>query len=436
MSKLRKGLKVFGLPVVCLSLLLGGSNAYAATKAAVTKLSATSDSTDYEDVAGIWKYKDSDIYISLEANQSWAVYNVYGMTVDSGTYEISGDVLTLHFDSDGGTDNYTISEKEELVDVEGKQLIRVDKMEFLPRPDDRLTQVTKFPDTFDNVDIYYPEGMIVTPRTDIAHALDFFPEKGKGTVDTYSTIIVMFQKLKENYDTHLQYGSAISKKGMGYMLDNFIDFYYGDVLVKSIGSDFKDCGSYYSIKGYMWLDGKVYNEDIGFPVRGVVELRYFGPTGYALASITIAKENRVENYAAIAEKMLDSCTYKNDWTTSPKPLPKQPGKAKSSKKSSTKSSKKSSKKSSGGNSGGYYWTDDEGDVWYWNGSSNEFVSYSYDGYVDSDGSFYESNDYYEDNSSTIYYDDYDPYTEWASGSDDYYGSFDNSDDYYYGDYDW
>ena len=195
MSKLRNCLTVLGLPVVCLSLLMGGSNAYAAsnttgaevTKAAVTKgvsstasnvtkaavtrgvpstasnmtkavtssasnknrtavtkLAATSVSTDYKDVAGIWKYKDSEVYICLEENQSWAVYNIYGMTVDGGTYEISGDVITLHFDSDGGTDTYTISENGELLDVGGNAVIRVDQMEFLPRPEDRLTQVTKF----------------------------------------------------------------------------------------------------------------------------------------------------------------------------------------------------------------------------------------------------------------------------------------------------
>ena len=32
----------------------------------------------------------------------------------------------------------------------------------------------------------------------------------------------------------------------------------------------------------------------------------------------------------------------------------------------------------------YYWYDEDGDVWYWNGYENEFISYGSDGYIDTD----------------------------------------------------
>ena len=35
---------------------------------------------------------------------------------------------------------------------------------------------------------------------------------------------------------------------------------YGSYLLKSFGSDFKDNGDYYSLTGYMWLDGSVFSD--------------------------------------------------------------------------------------------------------------------------------------------------------------------------------
>ncbi|SEL36878.1 hypothetical protein SAMN04487770_10953 [Butyrivibrio sp. ob235] len=452
MFKLRKYFTVIFLPVLFLSFTMQDSAAAATPKQTtatvsrpvLTKTSTASKAASDEDFIGIWKYDDVSVYITIEKDKTWSATNVYRMKVDGGTYEIDGDKITLTFDSDGAKDSYTLNKSGKLVDVGGSELTKVDEMVLLPAPEDKLTQMTSFPDKFDSVDIYYPEHMLTSPRKDISHALNFYPEHGKGTVDYYSSIVVMFQPLTEEFDRDLKYGSAIGKKVMGYMLEDFIKLYYEKKLVKYIGSDFKDCGNYYSIKGYLWLDGTVFKQELDYPVRGVIELRYFGPTGYALASIAIATEKRVENYAQIAEKMLDSCTYKNDWTTSPKAVPPQPAKAKSTKKSSSKSSKKSagkSSKNSGGSDPGdygtaYYWTDSDGDVWYWNGYENQFISYGSDGYVDDDGSYYESNDAYEE--PTYYYDDYDAYTEWNSSSyDDYdsdYGGYsDYSEDYYGGD---
>ena len=67
----------------------------------------------------------------------------------------------------------------------------------------------------------------------------------------------------------------------------------------------------------------------------------------------------------------------------------------------------------------YYWYDEDGDVWYWNGYENEFISYGSDGYIDDDtGEYMESNDAGWDYSDE-YYDDYDPWSDPGDGWGDY-----------------
>ncbi len=380
--------------------------------------------------AGIWKYDESAIYIEIGEDLKWKACNLYGQTIDSGSAEVEGDSITLTFESDGGTDSYKLTEDGKLADVQGSTLSKVEEMVFLPSKDDELTQTANFPGKFESITINYPEKMIYKARTDVANALDFGAKNGKGTDDYYSNIVVMFQPITD-YDKFLQSGSALAKHCMGFMLDNCFNQYYSKFLIKSLGTNFQDKGSYYSITGYMWLDGSIFTEDISEPVRGVMEIRYYGPTGYVLLATTIAPQSRIENYSAIASKMMDTCSYKTDWITSPKTVPKQPGK------------KKSAKQSDSGDYGTpYYWTDSDGDVWYWNGQENQFISFGDDGYVDNDGSYYESNDAGWDTDDS-YYDDYDPYADWSDAGDNYsdwsdpgdYGDYEDYEDYSdYGDY--
>ena len=162
------------------------------------------------------------------------------------------------------------------------------------------------------------------------------------------------------------------------MLDDFMKSMYGSYLIKSFGSDFKDNGDYYSLTGYMWLDGvDLLRAVLTQPVRGCMEVRYYGPTGYALVATTIALEGRIRNYFDICSNMLTTLSYTAGWSTAPKPVPAQPAYS--------------------GDTGDYgtpyYWYDEDGDVWYWNGYENEFISYGSDGYIDDDtGEYMESND--------------------------------------------
>ena len=139
------------------------------------------------------------------------------------------------------------------------------------------------------------------------------------------------------------------------------------------------------------------------PVRGCMEVRYYGPTGYALVATTIALEGRIRNYFDICNNMLTTLSYSAGWSTAPKPVPAQPVYS----------------GDTGDYGTAYYWYDEDGDVWYWNGYENEFISYGSDGYIDTDsGEYMENNDAGWDYSDA-YYDDYDPWSDPGDGWDDY-----------------
>ena len=176
-------------------------------------------------------------------------------------------------------------------------------------------------------------------------------------------------------------------------------------------SDFKDNGDYYSLTGYMWLDGDIFSDGPSQPVRGCMEVRYYGPTGYALVATTIALEGRIRNYFDICNNMLTTLSYTAGWSTAPKARPAYSG-------------------DTGDYGTPYYWYDEDGDIWYWNGYANEFIGYGSDGYIDEDsGEYMESNDAgwdYDDE----YYDDYDPWSDPGDGWGDYSDDEDGWGDYF------
>ena len=289
-----------------------------------------------------------------------------------------------------------------LSDEKGNSLTACDDIILLPVPDDELDQTASFPGGFPNVTINYPSQMEAHEHPSVSNALSFNAVMEDGTDDYYSNILVAFQPIS-GFDDYMSQGAATAKAYMVKMLDDFMKSMYGSYLIKSFGSDFKDNGDYYSLTGYMWLDGDIFSGDLTQPVRGCMEVRYYGPTGYALVATTIALEGRIRNYFDICSNMLSTLSYTAGWSTAPKPVPAQP--------------------TYSGDSGDYgtpyYWYDEDGDVWYWNGYENEFISYGSDGYIDDDtGEYMESNDAGWDYSDE-YYDDYDPWSDPGDGWGDY-----------------
>ena len=272
-----------------------------------------------------------------------------------------------------------------------------------PGKEDELNQTVSFPGGFTNVTIDYPIQMEAHEHPNVSNSLSFNAVMEDGTDDYYSNIQISFQPIS-GFDPYMEKGAASAKPYMVKMLNDFMNSMYGSYLIKSFGSDFKDNSDYYSLTGYMWLDGSVFQNGPSQPVRGCMEVRYYGPTGYALVATTIALEGRIRNYFDICNNMLTTLSYTAGWSTAPKPVPAQPVYS--------------------GDTGDYgtpyYWYDEDGDVWYWNGYENEFISYGSDGYIDDDtGEYMEANDAGWDPDEEDYYDDYDPWSDPGDGWDDY-----------------
>ena len=222
------------------------------------------------------------------------------------------------------------------------------------------------------------------------------------------------------YDDNMTKGLASAQPYLENMMQTLLQNMYGANMTQFIGANCIDGGDHYSIVGSMWMSSGIFGDGSSVPLRANMEVRYYGPTGYAMVIMVIAPESRLQNYVDIANNMLTTCAYTAGWSTAPKEVPQAP----------PQDAKKSDSASDDGVS--YYWYDSDGDVWYWDGYENHFIGYGDSGYIDDDG-FY---DYYDDG----YYDDYDPWSDPGDYYDDYgdddWDYYDYDDDYAYDDEGW
>ena len=361
---------------------------------------------DLTGYTGCWKYDTEPFYMVINDSYEWIAINLYGQQVGPGSVVAEESCISLYMEDGSPLTTLSQTAYGGLSDEAGNSLSAWDYIMLLPTPDDELNQKASFPGGFTNVTIDYPIQMEAHEQSSVSNALSFNAIMEDGTDDYYSNIMIAFQPIS-GFDPYMEKGASTAKPYMMKMLEDFMNSMYGSYLIKSFGSDFKDGGDYYSLTGYMWLDGAVFQNGPSQPVRGCMEVRYYGPTGYALVATTIALESRVRNYFKICNKMLETCSYTAGWSTSPKSVPAQPAYS-----------------DSGDYGTPYYWYDEDGDIWYWNGYENEFIGYGADGYIDDDtGEYMESNDAgwdYEDD----YYEDYDPWSDPGDG----WGDYDDGDD--------
>ena len=365
---------------------------------------------DMSGYTGCWKMVDAPFYFVINDSCEWAAVNLYGEEIGPGYVVDEGGYITLYMED--GSEVISLWQEEDgvLSNIDDNLLYLTDSLLLLPTPEDALTETAYFSDDFSDVSINYPIQMTAGPHPNVHNAVNLNAVMEDGTDDYYTNILIAFQPIS-GFDPYMEKGAATAESYMMIMMDDFMNSMYGDYLIKSIGSDFEDNGDYYSITGYMWLEGSIFSTgDLAQPVRACMEVRYYGPTGYALVAVTTALESRIQNYYDICNNILDTISYSAGWSTAPKARPAQPAYS--------------------GDSGDYgtpyYWYDEDGDIWYWNGYENVFISYGSDGYIDSDsGEYMESNDAgwdYDD----YYYDDYDPWSDpgdgWDAWSDpgDYY----------------
>ena len=379
-----------------------GAAAEEVEEAAGMDVNEMGDAGDISGYTGCWKLDNEPFYFVINEEYEWIAVNLYGEQVGPGYVVNEGENITLCMED--GTELVSLWQTAygALSDANGKTLTASEYIMLLPTPEDELNQTVSFPGGFTNVTIDYPIQMEAHEHPNVSNSLSFNAVMEDGTDDYYSNIQISFQPIS-GFDPYMEKGAASAKPYMVKMLNDFMNSMYGSYLIKSFGSDFKDNSDYYSLTGYMWLDGSVFQNGPSQPVRGCMEVRYYGPTGYALVATTIALEGRIRNYFDICNNMLTTLSYTAGWSTAPKPFPAQPVYS--------------------GDTGDYgtpyYWYDEDGDVWYWNGYENEFISYGSDGYIDTDfGEYMENNDAGWDYSDE-YYDDYDPWSDPGDGWDDY-----------------
>lgn len=369
---------------------------------------------DIAQFSGCWKMENAPFYFVINDSFEWVAVNLYGEQVGPGYVVTEADCITLYMEDGSELASLWQTAHGDLSDAAGNTLTPMDYIMLLPTPEDDLNQTAYFPGGFTNVSIDYPIQMEAHAHPNVSNALSFNAVMEGGTDDYYSNIMIAFQPIS-GFDPYMEKGAATAKAYMVKMLDDFMTSMYGSYLLKSFGSNFKDNGDHYSLTGYLWLDGAIFSNDPSHPVRGCMEVRYYGPTGYALVAVTLAEESRIRNYFDICNNMLTTLSYTAGWSTAPKARPAQPAYS----------------GDTGDYGTAYYWYDEDGDIWYWNGYENEFIGFGADGYIDDDtGEYMESNDAgwdYDDE----YYDDYDPWSDPGDGWGDY-GDYDEGWGDYFG----
>ena len=432
MKKWKKYTNLLLALVMCLSLTACGD----APEETIgdTDMDIEEESNPVSDISGFtgcWKMENAPFYFVINDSYEWIAVNLYNEQIGPGYFTAEEDYITLCMEDGSAQIVLWQTDEGNLKDKDDNLLLPTDYIMLLPTPEDALNQTTYFSDNFTNVSINYPIQMEAFAQS---NTLSFDAVMKDGTDDLYSNILITFQPIS-GYDTYMEKGAGTAESYMVKMLDQFMNNMYGDYLIKSLGSDFKDNGNYYSITGYMWIDGSIFTgNNLSQPVRGCMEVRYYGPTGYALIASTVALDSRIQNYFDICNNMLTTLSYTTGWSTAPKARPEQP--------------KQPAYSGDSGDYGTpYYWYDEDGDIWYWNGYENVFMGFGSDSYIDSDtGEYMESNDagwdyedeYYDDYDDGWgdYVDDYDPWSDPGDGDDawsdpgDYYDDYDDG----WGDY--
>ena len=152
------------------------------------------------------------------------------------------------------------------------------------------------------------------------------------------------------YDDNMTKGLASAQPYLENMMQTLLQNMYGANMTQFIGANCIDGGDHYSIVGSMWMSSGIFGDGSSVSLRANMEVRYYGPTGYAMVIMVIAPESRIQNYVDIANNMLTTCAYTAGWSTAPKEVPQAP----------PQDAKKSDSASDDGIA--YYWYDSDGDV--------------------------------------------------------------------------
>lgn len=228
-------------------------------------------------------------------------YFFYDLPIANGT--------TVQFVStDEGYSVIVIPKKGTPLTIDGE--FELGAPEEIPSPsaDDPLDLSIAMPGC-ESLLIPYPSTMQVTKQSD-----RFLHFEAVNDPDYKEAVVFDLVQLGGTYEQRLQ-GASTVQPALLEIVEKITNIQLPDQVIKGIGADYIDGGNYYSVISYLWLSGSVFLEGSDMPVRGVVECRYYGPTGYILAAITLADEGAVQRYFQIAQNTLDNVSFGIEWQT-------------------------------------------------------------------------------------------------------------------------
>lgn len=330
------------------------------------------------------------IEVSVKAADS-SEYDIMAMDSDGDYYffyelPLSKNATVKLVSTEDGYEAVVSPKKGDTITVEGEFEFGDSGEIAAPAPDDPLDASIALPG-YESLLIPYPSTMQVIVSSDRFLQIDAINDP-----DNHNVIMVDLVEIQGTYDTRLS-AADTAQTALVEISQKICDIQFPGQLISSVGTAFVDGGTYYSALYYVWLSGEVFSLPAETPVRGVIECRYYGNTGYILALTTLADEGVFQNYFSIASNMFNAISFGSGWTT-----PDTSG-------SGTK------------------WSD-PGDYYYGYNPWSDPGDYG-EGY----GDYFYDDEWYEPN-------DYDP---WSDPGDYYYddGEYYYDDgDYYYDDGEW
>jgi len=353
------------------------------------------DFTRYELCDNTWVQDGVDCELTFYDDDTWDIYDYEESEyIAEGSYEIYNGKLTMTDEEDNeyspklSADRRTLTIDKDLVfqigEVAEDAAVIGEETVAAPTPDDPLDASIAMPG-FESLMVYYPSTMKVAASNDRFLQIDAVNDP-----DNHEVILLDFIEIQGTYDDRLS-SSKTARAAFAEIAPKICEIQFPGMLIKTVGTEFVDGGTYYSAINYLWMSGEVFEQAADTPVRGILECRYYGHTGYILAVFTLADEGAIPNYFGIASNIINAISFDDGWTT-----PKA--------------------------SGGTKWSD-PGDYGYYE-DGQWYESNDYDPWSDpGDYGYYEDDEWYES-------DDYDPYSDPGDGDDEWSDPGDTYDDGY------
>ena len=267
--------------------------------------------------------EDNDsIEVSVEPTDSKS-YSILAMDTSGDYYYFNdlplsnGAVVKLVATKDG-YEAVVTPKNGDRVTVEGELILgetgdaeeaaAVEEVVAAPTPDDPLDASIPLPG-YESLVIPYPSTMKVALSNERFLQIDAINDP-----DNHEVIMVDLIEIQGSYDDRLS-SSDTAQAAFAEIAPKICDIQFPGMLISTVGTEFIDGGTYYSAVNYLWMSGEVFEQPANTPVRGVLECRYYGHTGYILAVFTLADEGAIQNYFGIASNIINAISFGDGWTT-------------------------------------------------------------------------------------------------------------------------